>query len=101
MEYANGNPYNLGQLDAIKGQDGFRILDWLSAMINAHVDVAKDPYIIALNVNQITYNMTNLLLRGGKGQTTFYFLAQDILKLYSAKQIANRGVYGVDPNITE
>lgn len=101
MEYANGNPYNLGQLDAIKGQDGFRILDWLSAMINAHVDVAKDPYIIALNVNQITYNMTNLLLRGGKGQTTFYFLAQDVLKLYSAKQIANRGVYGVDPNITE
>lgn len=101
MDYANGNPYNLGNLDAIKGQDGFRILDWLSAMINAHVDVAKDPYIISLNVNQITYNMTNLLLRGGKGRTTFYFLAQDILKLYAAKQIANRGIYGVDPNVNE
>lgn len=101
MNYSNGNRYNLGELDAIKGQDGFRILDWLSAMINAHVDVAKDPYIIALNVNQITYNMTNLLLRGGKGQSTFYFLAQDILKLYSAEQIANRGVYGVDPTVTE
>lgn len=101
MEYSNDNKYNLGRLDAIKGQDGFRILDWLSAMINAHVDVAKDPYIISLNVNQITYNMTNLLLRGGKGQTTFYFLAQDILKNYAAEQIANRGVYGVDPTITE
>lgn len=101
MSYSNGNRYNLGNLDAIKGQDGFRILDWLSAMINAHVDVAKDPYIIALNVNQITYNMTNLLLRGGKGQSTFYFLAQDILKMYAAEQIANRGVYGVDPTITE
>ena len=101
MNYSNGNRYNLGNLDAIKGQDGFRILDWLSAMINAHVDVAKDPYIIALNVNQITYNMTNLLLRGGKGQSTFYFLAQDILKMYAAEQIANRGVYGVDPTITE
>lgn len=101
MNYSNGNRYNLGKLDAIKGQDGFRILDWLSAMINAHVDVAKDPYIITLNVNQITYNMTNLLLRGGKGQSTFYFLAQDILKQYSAEQIANQGVYGVDPDITE
>lgn len=101
MYYSKGNKYNLGSLDAIYGEDGFRILDWLSAMINAHVDVAKDPYIIALNVNQITYNITNLLLRGGKGQTTFYFLAQDILKLYSQEQIANRGVYGVDPTVTE
>lgn len=101
MYYSKNNKYNLGSLDAIYGEDGFRILDWLSAMINAHVDVAKDPYIISLNVNQVTYNMTNLLLRGGKGLTTFYFLAQDILKLYAAEQIANKGVYGVDPSITE
>lgn len=96
MIYSKGNPYGLGQLDEIKGQDGFRILDWLSAMINAHVDVAKDPYIMALNVNQITYNITNLLLRGGKGKTAFYFLAQPILKAYTAKKIAEAGVYGVD-----
>nr|UVX90991.1 MAG: hypothetical protein [Bacteriophage sp.] len=51
MIYSHSNVYQLGDLDAIKGQDGFRISDWLSAMINAHVDVAKDPYIIALNVN--------------------------------------------------
>lgn len=101
MYYSKGNKYNLGSLDAIYGEDGFRILDWLSAMINAHVDVAKDPYIIALNVNQVTYNMTNLLLRGGKGQATFYFLAQDILKMYASEQIANKGVYGVDPTVTE
>ncbi|WP_178144035.1 hypothetical protein [uncultured Catenibacterium sp.] len=75
MIYTKGNPYGLGTIDAIRGRDGFRILDWLSAMINAHVDVAKDPYIMALNVNQVTYNMTNLLLRGGMGKTTFYFLA--------------------------
>ena len=101
MYYSKGNKYKLGSLDAIYGEDGFRILDWLSAMINAHVDVAKDPYIIALNVNQVTYNMTNLLLRGGKGQATFYFLAQDILKLYASEQIANKGIYGVDPTVTE
>lgn len=95
MLYGNNNAYGLGDLDAIKGQDGFRILDWLSAMINAHVDVAKDPYIITLNVNQITYNITNLLLRGGKGKNTFYFLAQPILREFAQRMIANNGVYGV------
>lgn len=99
MEYSHGNIYNLGQMDGIDGQDGFRILDWLSAMVNAHVDVAKDPYIISLNVNQITYNITNLLLRGGKGKTTFYFLAQPILKKFTEKKIANNGIYGVSENV--
>lgn len=96
MLYSHSNVYQLGDLDAIKGQDGFRILDWLSAMINAHVDVAKDPYIIALNVNQVTYNMTNLLLRGGKGKNTFYFLAQPILKELSNRVINSKGVYGAE-----
>lgn len=95
MIYTKGNPYKLGQIDEIRGRDGYRILDWLSAMINAHVDVAKDPYIMTLNVNQITYNTTNLLLRGGMGKTTFYFLAQPILKRFASRMIANRGIYGV------
>ena len=94
MIYSHSNVYNLGDLDAVKGQDGFRILDWLSAMINAHVDVAKDPYIITLNVNQVTYNMANLLLRGGKGKNTFYFLAQPILKEFANRVIESKGVYG-------
>jgi hypothetical protein len=63
-------------------------------MINAHVDVAKDPYIIKLNVNQVTYNMTNLLLRGGKGENTFFFLAQPILKEFANIKIANNGAIG-------
>lgn len=94
MNYSHNNIYELGQLDDINGQDGFKILDWLSAMINAHVDVAKDPYIIKLNVNQVTYNMTNLLLRGGKGENTFFFLAQPILKEFANIKIANNGVIG-------
>ena len=95
MLYSGNNRYNLGQIDEINGRDGYRILDWLSSMINAHVDVAKDPYIMALNVNQITYNMTNLLLRGGMGKTTFYFLAQPVLKDLAKQMLNNRGVYGV------
>nr|DAF36295.1 MAG TPA: K Centromere-associated protein K [Bacteriophage sp.] len=42
-------------------------------MINAHVDIAKDPYITRLNVNPYTYNLVNLLLRVGLGEDTFYF----------------------------
>jgi hypothetical protein len=68
--------YNLGSLDAIEGQDGLRISGWLSAMVNAHVDVAKDPYIFDLNVNHATYNYANFLIRAGKGLSTFTFLAQ-------------------------
>lgn len=94
MIYSGGNPYNLGRLDAVKGRDGERILDWLSAMINAHVDVAKDPYIIQLNVNSVTYNMASLLLRGGVGKATFYFLAQPALKRFANTMLANNGVYG-------
>ena len=47
---------------------GGRILDWLSAMINGFVDIAKDPYIVRLNVNSWTYNMVSFLLRTGKGK---------------------------------
>lgn len=47
---------------------GRRVMDWLSAMINAFVDIAKDPYIIDMNVNAYTYNMTSYLLRMGKGE---------------------------------
>lgn len=94
MNYSNDNKYGLGQLDQIDGKDGYRILDWLSAMINAHVDVAKDPYIINLNVNQVTWNMVNLLLRGGMGQDTFFFLAQPAIREFADSRIANNGIIG-------
>lgn len=75
---------------------GVRILDWLSAMINAHVDVAKDPYVIRLNVCQYTYNLCNFLLRAGYGKSTFFFLPQPILKEMSAAYDNAAGNYGVD-----
>lgn len=60
--------------------EGLSILDWTSALINAHVDAAKDPYIIRLNVNKYTYNMTAFMISAGFGKSTFYFLPQPILK---------------------
>ena len=101
INYSNANRYNLGQLDQVYGEDDQRIMDWLSALINAHVDVAKDPYIMALNVNSITYNMTSLLIRGGKGENTFYFLAQPALRRFTKEMLENKGVIGAEKGITE
>lgn len=101
INYSNANRYNLGQLDQVYGEDNQRIMDWLSALINAHVDVAKDPYIMALNVNSITYNMTSLLIRGGKGENTFYFLAQPALRRFTKEMLESKGIIGAEKGITE
>lgn len=101
INYSNANRYNLGQLDQVYGEDDQRIMDWLSALINAHADVAKDPYIMALNVNSITYNMTSLLIRGGKGENTFYFLAQPALRRFTKEMLESKGIIGAEKGITE
>lgn len=75
------------------------ISDWISAMINAHVDVAKDPYINRLNVRKFTINVTNYLLRAGKGESTFYFLSQKILRDIADEFEALSGYYGVEDAI--
>lgn len=75
---------------------GGRILDWLSAMINAFVDIAKDPYIVKLNVNAWTYNMVSFLLRTGKGAQTFYFIRQPILVEMANEVLKTKGKYGID-----
>ncbi len=78
-------------LDGVKDVSGEYILDWLSALINAHVDIAKDPYIMDLNVNNKTYAMTNLLVRAGVGELTFYFLPQPILKDLAEEDALQKG----------
>lgn len=90
-----GRLFGFKQIDDIVGIDGYRIADWLSAMVNAHVDVAKDPYILSLNVNSATYNHVNYLLRNGVGKGTFTFIAQPILKEFASQVVANKGMYGV------
>lgn len=70
----------LSRLDRQLDVDCNSIMSWISAMINAHVDIAKDPWISRLNVNPFSYNITNLLLRTGWGGNTFYFLTQPIMK---------------------
>ena len=90
--------YGISNLYGIQSNDRnkINILDWLSALINAHVDVAKDPYIIRLNVRKLTFNMTNFLIRSGKGESTFYFLPQQILKDFAIEYDKYSGFYNVD-----
>lgn len=90
--------YGISNLYGIQSNDRnkINILDWLSALINAHVDVAKEPYIIRLNVRKLTFNMTNFLIRSGKGESTFYFLPQQILKDFAIEYDKYSGFYNVD-----
>jgi hypothetical protein len=75
--------------------DNIYISRWFSALIDAHVDIAKDPYIIALNINAATYNVVNFLIGVGVGERSFLFLSQPILKEYAELYLSERGrVFG-------
>lgn len=73
---------NLGALSLARSVDcdGSSILSWISALINAHVDVAKDPYILRMNINKATYNISSLLIRLGFGRHAFYFLNNPVIR---------------------
>lgn len=94
---------NFTKLTGITGFD--RILDekdnqissWLSAFINAHVDIVKDPYISKLNVNSFTYNMINLLTRNGKGEAGLYFLCQPIIRQLAKADTDAKSQFTRDP----
>lgn len=60
--------------------DGDYVSSWMSAFINAHVDIVKDPWISKLCVNTYTYNMLNLLIRAGFGEAAVWFVSQPIIK---------------------
>jgi hypothetical protein len=68
-------------LAKILGEDGIDITEWFSGLIDAHVDIAADPYIYYLNVNEYTRDLVTLLIRAGVGGTkTFKFVAQPVLE---------------------
>ncbi len=80
--------------------DGKSILSWISGMINAHVDVAKDPYILRLNINKDTYNIAALLLRLGFGRHALYFLNNPVMRELSAIRNEQDGQIVNDPGKT-
>lgn len=72
---------------------GKLVLGWLSGLINAHVDVAKDPWITRLGVNKFTWNLVSLMVRTGFADGTFAFTAQPIIKAMAEIAEANDGEY--------
>lgn len=89
---------DLESLDGRADRDGESIMSWISALINAHVDIAKDPYISRLNVNPFTYNLVNLLIRTGLGKKTFYFTSQPIMRSLADAYINAGALYMADPH---
>lgn len=85
--------------DQILDEDNNQISSWLSAFINAHVDIVKDPYISKLNVNGFTYNMINLFARNGKGKQGLYFLCQPIIREMAKADIDAKSQFTRDPKI--
>ena len=83
----------------ILDEDNNQISSWLSAFINAHVDIVKDPYISKLNVNGFTYNMINLLARNGKGKQGLYFLCQPIIREMAKADIDAKSQFTRDPKV--
>ena len=77
---------------------GESIMSWLSGLINAHVDIAKDPYIPELNVNSYTYNLVNLMIRTGFGKKTFHFMTQPIMRELAEVVNNAASAYGSDAN---
>lgn len=75
--------YYLKEVGGDTSLKSIKIGNSLSAILNAFVDIAKDPYITEGNWVTMTTNTGNLLLR--KGVHPFYvnaFLAQPVIKEY-------------------
>lgn len=88
----------LTDLAVREDRDHNSVMSWISALINAHVDIAKDPYISRLNVNPYTYNLVNTLVRTGFGKNTFYFTTQPIMKELAKAYMNAAGTYMADQN---
>lgn len=93
--------FGKSRLDGIVDDDGNSILSWISAFINSHVDIAKDPYITALNVNAATYNLTALLIRTGFGADALYFLNNPIIRDLAEIELQQSGNIVDNPQISK
>ena len=84
------------RIDLRDDKNGNAVMSWLSAFINAHCDIAKDPYVSKINVNSFTYNMLNFLIRTGQADNSVWFITQPIIKDMAFAAEAASGHYGRD-----
>lgn len=84
------------RIDLRDDKNGNAVMSWLSAFINAHCDIVKDPYVSKINVNSFTYNMLNFLVRTGQADNSVWFITQPIIKDMAFAAEAASGHYGRD-----
>lgn len=93
-EFTKQTPFK--RIDLRDDKNGNAVMSWLSAFINAHCDIVKDPYVSKINVNSFTYNMLNFLVRTGQADNSIWFITQPIIKDMAFAAEAASGHYGRD-----
>lgn len=93
-EFTKQTPFK--RIDLRDDKNGNAVMSWLSAFINAHCDIVKDPYVSKINVNSFTYNMLNFLVRTGQADNSVWFITQPIIKDMAFAAEAASGHYGRD-----
>ena len=93
-EFTKQTPFK--RIDLRDDKNGNAVMSWLSAFINAHCDIVKDPYVSKINVNSFTYNMLNFLVRTGQADNSVWFITQPIIKDMAFAVEAASGHYGRD-----
>lgn len=86
-------------LDHLVDDNDAYISSWLSAFINANVDIVKDPWVVRINVNPFTCNILNLLVRSGLGQTGVWFLCQPIIRELASVEERTKSNFSKDPSL--
>ena len=87
------------RLDHLVDDNDAYISSWLSAFINANVDIVKDPWVVRINVNPFTCNILNLLVRSGLGQTGVWFLCQPIIRELASVEERTKSNFSKDPSL--
>ena len=93
-EFTKQTPFR--RIDLRDDKNGNAVMSWLSAFINAHCDIVKDPYVSKINVNSFTYNMLNFLVRTGQADNSVWFITQPIIRDMAFAAEAASGHYGRD-----
>lgn len=93
-EFTKQTPFK--RIDLRDDKNGNAVMSWLSAFINAHCDIVKDPYVSKINVNSFTYNMLNFLVRTGQADNSVWFITQPIIRDMAFAAEAASGHYGRD-----
>lgn len=71
--------------------EGDSVLATIGAFITGHVDIAKNPWVTILNINEYTYDIHIYLARAGMGLRALWFCSQPIMRKMADVYIQSGG----------